>query len=175
MNDSAPVFAIARSFDVAGARLEFVQRVRLSGRDDQQQSVVRFESAVGGEPLRDQLRRARAGEAVLLGSQRLFDEESPFREYGPIYVSAELARVTVAPEALFSGDYFRSELVLRRYDHRRYITNARRVQKEEATSVVEEWLAQEDTAFVDARFPEYGCFACRFARTQEAATTSTSG
>lgn len=147
-----------------GAREAFLDRVRGSGLDDLGQPAVRFRSAQGGEPLRDQLRRAAPGEAVLLGSASLFDAPSPFREFGPVYVSAELVRVRRAPEMLFQSDYFRTDLVLRRYDQRRWIAAASRVTKQEAPARIEEWLSSADTAFVDARFSEYGCFGCRFMR-----------
>lgn len=157
---------------VSGARLSFLHQVRNLGRDELGQPVVRYHSRSGGEPLRDRLRRAQPGEEILLGSQALFDEESPFREFGPVYVTAVGSLEHAKPAELFAGDYFREELVLRCYDRRRWIAAARRVRKADAQDVIDEWLDMDDTAFVDARFPEYGCFACRFERASRSPAAS---
>ncbi len=114
--------------------------------------------------MRDVLRRAEPGEQVILGSHALFPDEGPFREFGPIYVSSRCEPRSGAGRDIFEGTYFCGELVLRRYDERRWISGARRIETGQAAALVEEWLSMPATAFVDARFPEYGCFACRFVR-----------
>jgi hypothetical protein len=65
----------------------FLQRAR-AGIDDLGQPVERH-LAAGGEPLRDALRRAVPGEAILLASHCPFTLAGPYREYGPVFVSAD--------------------------------------------------------------------------------------
>lgn len=152
---------------VVAIRSSFVARVRETGRDDQDQPVVRFRAA-GGEPLRDLLRRARPGEEIILASYCPFDRPGPFREYGPVYVSA--AGGGAETEWLFTRreepilDYFAGQLTLRAYDQNGAIANAAIVDFAAAPEQLERFLAAENTAWVDARFPVFGCFAARFTR-----------
>lgn len=157
----APQFFAA--VQIVGTVDEFAPRVRATLIDDLGQPAVRFTSPGGGEPLRDLLRRAQPGEDVILASYSLFKEASPFREFGPVYISA-VERKAGDSRDVFESDYFGSELVLRAYNPQRWIARAQRVNKSEASDVIQEWLRDESTLFVDARFPTYGCFACRFNR-----------
>lgn len=152
---------------VVPLRSGFLARVRDAGRDDQDQPVVRFR-AEGGEPLRDVLRRALPGEEIILASYCPFERPGPFREYGPVYVSVAGG----APETdwLFTRrdepalDYFRQQLTLRAYGHTGAIVDAAIVDFAAAPEQLERFLAAERTAWVDARFPVFGCFAARFVR-----------
>jgi len=153
---------LTRTWQISGARNSFLEQVRVGGLDDLGQPVVRFRSAGGGEPLRDLMRRAVLGEDLLAASYSPFDRIGPFREFGPVYVTVDSPPAGATPEELFAGDYFGPELVLRRYDQRHWIADAKRVAKRNAAQLIDIWLAQEGTAFIDARFSEYGCFACRF-------------
>ena len=163
MNSSLVSDQTLTSMQVSGATDDFVQRVRLTLVDDLGQAAVRFTSPVGGEPLRDLLRRARPGEDVILASYSLFKEAGPFREFGPVYISAAELKFA-RDEDVFESDYFGDELVLRAYTPQRWIKQAERVSKSEARGVIRSWLSDPGTLFVDARFPTYGCFACRFNR-----------
>lgn len=151
------------AINIAGADREFVQRLRTTSVDDLGQPAVRFTSPDGGEPLRDLLRRARPGEDVILGSYSLFKEAGPFREIGPIYISAQ-AEGSASNDDIFESDYLGAELVVRAYSPQRWIYQAQRVGKSEARDMIRAWLSDARTLFVDARFPTYGCFACRFTR-----------
>lgn len=163
MNSFPPPTPVLSAVQVHRTTSDFVRRVRATQVDDLGQPIVRFISPRGGEPLRDLLRRAHPGEEVLLASYALFAEAGPFREFGPVYVSASAAPET-SPLDPFTGDYFGAELILRAYDHRPWIQQAKRVSKNEAPDQIEEWLKDSSIRFVDARFPLYGCFACRFIR-----------
>jgi hypothetical protein len=155
------------SFTVSPLRAAFLQQVRRSGRDDQQQPIVR-QTAEGGEPLRDLLRRARPGEEIILASYCPFTQSGPFREFGPIYVST--AGGAPEPQFLFdrrldsADDYFRDQLTLRAYNRAGAIAAAAIVAFAVAPAQVETFLAEAEIDFVDARFPIYGCFAARFVR-----------
>lgn len=146
----------------------FLAQVRESGRDDQDQPVQRL-IAKGGEPCRDVLRRALPGEAVILASFSPFTQRGPFKEFGPVFVLANASDENVRRDVLpladgTQGRYFNRQFVLRAYDHAGAISGAELVETDTAENVLDAFLAQEKVAFVDARFPTYGCFACRIVR-----------
>lgn len=145
----------------------FLRRVREHGVDDQEQPVRRMRSAHGGEPCRDVLRRARPGEEVILASFSPFSRRGPFKEFGPVYVLAQPSSETVVRDALplsRDDDYFEERLVLRAYDDEETIVDASLATVESATEILDRFFSRDDVAFVDARFPTYGCFACRIHR-----------
>jgi len=147
----------------------FLDRARTEGLDDQDQPVHRFTSREGGEPCRDVLRRARPGEELILASYCPYEQTGPFREFGPVYI---LARPSDEPfdgrrlPAAGAGptDYFRRRLALRAYGHDGSIRDAALVAAEDAAATAERFLESSEVAFVQARFPSYGCFACRIER-----------
>ena len=152
-------------FNISLLSPAFLHRVRATGRDDQDQPVVRGVAA-GGEPLRDLLRRARPGEEIILASHCPFSRPGPFREFGPIHVSAgggqperEWIFTRRAEPAL---DYFEGRLTLRAYRHDGAIGDAALVDFAAVPRQLEEFLARAEIAFVDARFPTCGYFAARF-------------
>lgn len=146
----------------------FLRRTREQGLDDLAQPVERL-IAEGGEPCRDVLRRARPGEAILLASHSPFSRPGPFREFGPIYLLAEASDEFVGRQQLplprgAATDYFRESLVLRAYSAEERIVDARLVDARVAEAAVAELLRRADVAFLQARFPTYGCFSCRIDR-----------
>jgi hypothetical protein len=148
----------------------FLENVRSQGVDALDQPVERV-VAEGGEPCRDVLRRARPGEELLLVSHSPFSVEGPFREFGPIYVlaspSAEpvaLDRLPVEPPAAGLAPYLRDHFVLRAYSADERIADAAMVGPGEAGDVMARFFGDPEVAFVHARFPLYGCFACRIER-----------
>lgn len=146
----------------------YLERVRSTGLDDLDQPVRRSFSAQGGEPCRDALRRARPGEEIILASYSPFTARGPYREFGPVFVLAQAAeepvrdRLPFAPEDPLS--YFVRRLTLRAYSSAEDILDARIVEGPEAEGAVQEFLGRPEVAWVDARFPAYGCFAARFVR-----------
>ena len=149
----------------------FLDRVRNDGIDDLGQAVVR-RVAQGGEPCRDALRRARPGEDVILASFSPFTAKGPYREYGPVFVLArpdgnEAARDRLPLEPAHDGwpeGYLRDRFVLRAYSAEEEILDAAMVTPAEADAAVAGFLARAEVAFVHARFPLFGCFACRIDR-----------
>ena len=146
----------------------FLQRVRKLGLDDLGQPVRRL-TAQGGEPCREVLRRALVGEEIILASYCPFDAPGPFREFGPVYLLARSSDETVSRDhfPVSSGcptDYFGAGLVVRAYNQAQEICEAAHTAPGTAPKVIEGYLTRPDVTFVDARFPTYGCFACRFER-----------
>jgi hypothetical protein len=63
--------------------------IRRAGDDGHGNAFVPFAATGDGEPLRCCLRHARAGESIALISFAPFEQVSPWREVGPVYVHAE--------------------------------------------------------------------------------------
>ncbi|MCC2956168.1 DUF1203 domain-containing protein [Massilia sp. IC2-477] len=151
----------APPFRIAPLAPAFLARVR-EARDDLGQPVERH-VARGGEPLRDCLRRASPGEAILLASYCPFTLAGPYREYGPVFVSAaaqpqpRLDRLPLEGEAPYLGEAF----VLRAYSREERILDARMSSPGAASGDLAAFLARPEVAFVLARFPTYGCYALR--------------
>ncbi len=148
---------------------DFLVKVRETGLDAQNQPVKRYRSETGGDPCRDVLRRSRPGEEVILASFCAFTQSGPYKEYGPIFVLAQPSDEEVRRNELpltqpEPEPYLREQFVLRAYNEREEIIDAALVQNVDAQNVLERFLALPETAFVDARFPVYGCFACRINR-----------
>ena len=143
----------------------FLNRVRMEGRDALDQPVRRL-SAKGGEPCRDALRRAEPGEDVILASFSPFTVAGPYREFGPIFVFA--SEVGRASQDVFRigapTDYLREQFVIRAYSKEEEIVDAALVQAATAQQTIDTFFGRPDVAFLHARFPTYGCFACRIDR-----------
>jgi len=150
--------------NIAPVPAAFLDRARSEGIDALGQPVRRV-VAEGGEPCRDVLRRARAGEELILASFSPFREEGPYREFGPVFILADASAEGVPRKALpVTQGYLRDRFVLRAYSPREEILDAAMVTPAETEETIERFLANPDVAFVHARFPLYGCFACRIDR-----------
>jgi uncharacterized protein DUF1203 len=145
---------------------DFLQRARSAATDDQGQPVKRLRAA-GGEPCRDVLRRARAGEELILASFSPFTLAGPYKEYGPIFLLADESDETVQRDTMpfdESNQYLREQFVIRAYSATEEIVDAKLTTPTAAMDVVREFFDSPDVAFLHARFPAYGCFACRIDR-----------
>jgi hypothetical protein len=142
----------------------YVDRLRTEGLDALGQPVRRV-VAKGGEPCRDVLRRALPGEELLLASFSPFVLEGPYREFGPVFVLARESHETIERESLPVGGYLRERFVLRAYSRDERIVDAALVTPQDAQEMLARFFASDEVAFVHARFPTYGCFACRIDRT----------
>jgi hypothetical protein len=141
----------------------FLDRVRTQGIDDQGQPVQRL-IAQGGEPCRDVLRRARAGEELILASFSPFAQAGPYREFGPVFVLANPDAEPPRDALPVESGYLRERFVLRAYSAKESIVDAELVTHDDAEETLERFLGRDDVAFVHARFPTYGCFALRVDR-----------
>jgi hypothetical protein len=142
----------------------YLARVR-EGIDDLGQPVERH-LAAGGEPLRDVLRRAEPGESILLASYCPFTIAGPYKEYGPVFVSAAGAESPALDTLPLGGarPYLAASFVLRAYSADERIVDARLSSPEAAAGELDTMFARADVAFVLARFPTYGCYALRLER-----------
>ena len=142
----------------------FLDRARNKGIDDQGQPVRRLVAA-GGEPCRDVLRRAKPGEELILASFSPFQCAGPYREFGPVFVLANPSDTEGSLDALpTANNYLQQQFVLRAYTAHESIREAKLGTRDTSDATLERLLANPDTAFVHARFPEYGCFALRVDR-----------
>ena len=142
----------------------FLARVR-GGIDDLGQPVERH-IAAGGEPLRDCLRRASPGEAILLASYCPFTVAGPYKEYGPVFVSAAEQPAAPLDSLPLAGErpYLAESFVLRAYSLQERIVDACLSSPRAADTDLARLFARPDVAFVLVRFPTYGCYALRVER-----------
>ena len=143
----------------------FIQRARSEGLDALEQPVRRL-AAQGGEPLRDALRRARPGEALILASYSPFRLDGPYREFGPVFLAAE-PQTEALPrlDALLAGPgYFRDAPALRAYDAGQSMLEAVLPSWDQLAERLRQWQARVDIAFAMLRFPAHGCYALRLNR-----------
>ena len=149
-------------------RPDFLQQVRQQGIDDLGQAVEHI-VARGGEPCRDSLRRAKAGEALILASYCPFEKNGPYREYGPIFVFAhdqgEIDHSSVQISAQASDlAYLAAHFVLRGYSIQERIVDARLSNPENVKSDLQALWEHAEVAFILVRFAAYGCYALRLDR-----------
>jgi hypothetical protein len=153
---------VGMSIRIAPLPQPFLDKVRHEGIDDLGQPVKRV-IAAGGEPCRDALRRAVAGEELILASFTPFTQTGPYKEFGPVFVLAKDGDAASA-DALPTDGYLRDRFVIRAYSAAEEILDAEMVTPDDAGATVERLLGRTDTAFLHVRFPTYGCFALRVDR-----------
>lgn len=152
------------NINIAPLPTDFIHRARTLGIDDQGQPVKRLRAEVG-EPCRDVLRRARPGEELILASFSPFAKSGPYKEFGPVFLLANESDEQADRSAFPTGSgYLRERFVLRAYSQEESIVEAAMLTPEDFDATLEKFLASPEVAFVHARFPTYGCFACRIDR-----------
>jgi len=132
--------------------------VRAAGEDGHGNAVTPYPASGDGEPLRCCLRHARAGESIALISYAPFDDASPWREVGPVYVHAEPCG-GYDQDAL-PGELGRGPRVLRtyrpdgsmNYDHNTLVGD------EDLAPYLDKLLALPDVATVHVRTVLPQCF-----------------
>ena len=117
-------------------------------------ALVTAESA-NGYPCRHCLRWATPGERMILFTYAAVDS-GPYQEHGPIFVHAEPC-TRYAETASYPAD-FRNGRVIRAYDQRKFIIDARVVNGEGPEAVIEELLRNPRAAFLHVRSVGYGCY-----------------
>jgi hypothetical protein len=115
-----------------------------------------------GFPCRHCLHFARPGEPVILFPYAAIPAGHPYSETGPIFVHAERCRRYDAVNEF--PDELRQGRVLRAYDSKFDMIDAEVVNGCEPEEVVERFLQNPDTAFVDARSVTRGCYTFRMVR-----------
>jgi Protein of unknown function (DUF1203) len=148
------------SFYVQPLAEAFVARVRSSLIDDFGRQVCTM-PAKGGEPLRDQLRRAAPGEPIILCSYQAVPLPSAYAEVGPIFISAaDESPPQTVPNALPSG-YFTRTFALRGYNASNEIVESTLTTLSDALDAIHSLLSVPDVCCLHARFAGHGCFAAR--------------
>lgn len=156
----------SRAYRIAPISAAFLQRARLTERDDQDQIIERS-IAIGGEPCRDTLRRAVAGEELILASYSPFALAGPYKEFGPVFISAnqnELPIDALNLSDLVTQQYLGTQFVLRAYSAQERIVDARLTSPDQCESDLQALLSLDEVQFVLVRFAAYGCYACRIER-----------
>ena len=151
------------SFLITAFPVDFCTRVRATGRDafDRPVQVI---VAEGGEPVRDQLRRALPGERIILCSYQSIPLPSTFAEIGPIFIGAEASDGTPVHCDELPPGYFPRPFALRAHNAVQEIMVSEVVDPVSAIALIRDWLARPGVAFLQARFAGNGCFACRIDR-----------
>ncbi len=159
-------------YKIIPVKPEFLQRARGMGVDDQAQLVERL-IASGGEPCRDSLYRAKAGEELILASYCPFEIAGPYKEYGPIFILAnELDHSAISSSSSVSSDvaglienhYLGEQFVLRAYSAQERIVDACLSSPALVESDLHRLFMLDEVKFVLVRFAAYGCYACRIER-----------
>ncbi|HEY2877967.1 DUF1203 domain-containing protein [Nocardioides sp.] len=137
------------------ARLDAVRR---AGEDGWGNAFTPFAATGGGEPLRCCLRFAQAGEQIALISFAPFEQVSPWREVGPVYVHADHCEGYAEP--WLPGELRRGPGVLRTYraDGSMNYEHNTLVGDEDLEPVLDRLLAEPDVATVHVRTVLPQCF-----------------
>lgn len=153
-------------YKIAPLHGAFLQAAQIQGLDDQAQAVERH-VATGGEPCRDVFRRANPGEAILLASYCPFALAGPYKEFGPVFVTAHTPAEHIPPDSLTTlarSGYLGDQFVLRAYSEAERIVNGTVVTRKQAEAALQKMLRDDSVHFVLVRFAGYGCYACRVER-----------
>lgn len=153
------------SYKIIPVKFVFLQRARELGVDDQGQTVERL-IASGGEPCRDSLHRATAGDELILASYCPFEITGPYKEYGPVFIRAHKEN-QVLPQLLsmlVERQYLGQQFVLRAYSEAERIVDACLTVPQQCEGDLQGLLIRPEVKFVLVRFPAYGCYACRIER-----------
>ena len=111
--------------------------------------------SANGYPCRHCLKWARPGEQMILFPYASI-EEGPYHETGPIFVHAEPCP-RYGAVATYPAE-FRNGRVIRAYDARNFIIDARVVNGEGPEAAIENLLQNPRAAFLHVRSAGYGCY-----------------
>jgi hypothetical protein len=115
-----------------------------------------------GFPCRHCLRYAQPGERMILFPYTAIPAGHPYSESGPIFVHKEPCEPYRATNE-FPAD-FRKGRVMRAYNSNYDMIDAEVVNGSAPAAVIEKFLQQPETAFVDARSVTHGCYTFRIQR-----------
>jgi len=138
---------------------EAARRAAASGAPDH--AVVTADSP-RGYPCRHCLRWAQPGERLILFPYAAIPGGHPYSETGPIFVHQEACQRYAAVEQYPSE--FRSGRAFRVYNSTYDMIDAKVVNGHDPEPVIEKLLQNPETAFVDARSADRGCYTFRIER-----------
>ena len=125
-----------------------------------------------GNPCRHCLKRAAAGERLVLFSYSPFERKNPYKEVGPVFVHADgCARYTECDRV--PADFLNRPLVLRGYDAAQRIVEVAVVVDGHTERRIRELLAIPEIAYLHARSFTHGCYLFRIDRSLDAAWDDT--
>ena len=138
---------------------ELARRAAKSGTSDHRAVAV---DSPRGYPCRHCLRWAKPGERMILFPFAAIPPGNPYSESGPIFVHEQPCE-RYAATAEYPWD-FRSGRVFRAYNSKCDMIDAKPVNGGEPEAVIETLLQNRQTAFVDARSADRGCYTFRVER-----------
>jgi hypothetical protein len=139
-------------------------RARLSEGDP---TVVRVivEKALSS-PCRRCLCDGEPGEAMLLFTHKPFTHVGPYAESGPVFAHEHACGGDdIAPNAVPAMTTQRAMVVVRAYDHRHFIHDAKLTPGIDAAAQLRALFADDTIAYAHVRSATYGCFTYRVERT----------
>jgi hypothetical protein len=145
-----------RRIVIAALDPELLDLVRSRGHDSGDGPVVRL-TAEGDEPLRCCLRTAIAGEQLILFGYQPDLPPCPYLEIGPVFAHAD----GCAGERFvtdYPADWIGRPQVLRAYDGRGWIRDARVHDGRSPMEIIEEMLTDPDVVQLHSRNVAYGCY-----------------
>jgi hypothetical protein len=143
-------------FQVTPLADDVLSRAR-SERTDASGNPVVDVTATGGEPLRCCLRDAAPGEALLLFGYEPVLPPSPYREVGAVFAHAAPCGGPV-PAGCYPSEWRGRPQVLRAYDQRGWICDARVHDGTDPEAVIDEMLQNEAVVQIHSRNIAYGCY-----------------
>jgi hypothetical protein len=144
------------TFEVAPIADDVLGRARSERTDASGNPVVNV-TATGGEPLRCCLRDAAPGEALLLFGYEPALPPSPYREVGAVFTHAAPCGGPVQA-GCYPPAWRGRPQVLRAYDQRGWICDARVHDGTDPDAVIGDMLQNEVVALIHSRNIAYGCY-----------------
>jgi Protein of unknown function (DUF1203) len=144
------------TFKVSPVPDDVLRRARSERTDASGNPVVNV-TATGGEPLRCCLRDAVAGEALLLFGYEPVLPPSPYREVGAVFAHEAPCGGPVQA-GCYPPEWRERPQVLRAYDQRGWICDARVHDGTDPAAVIDEMLQNEAVAQIHSRNIAYGCY-----------------
>jgi|SRR5579862_1442510 len=151
------------SFVVTALASEVARDARSASRDEHGNVLSAEIQHAGGNPCRHCLRRADAGERLVLFSYSPFAVRNPYKEVGPVFVHADGCE-RYGDVGRLPADFLNRPLVLRGYDAEQRIVAVAVVADGRTEQRVEELLGEPEVAFVHARSFTHGCYLFRIDR-----------
>jgi hypothetical protein len=144
------------TFKVSPVPDDVLRRARSERTDASGNPVVNV-TATGGEPLRCCLRDAVAGEALLMFGYEPVLPPSPYREVGAVFAHEAPCGGPVQA-GCYPPEWRGRPQVLRAYDQRGWICDARVHDGTDPDAVIDEILQNDAVVQIHSRNIAYGCF-----------------
>ena len=111
-------------------------------------------------PCRRCLRDGAPGEAMLLFGFSPFTHVGPYVDSGPVFAhEAPCMPQAFAPDTVPDMTAARAQVLVRVYDHRHWIHDAKLVSGADAAAALKDFFADETVAYAHVRSATYQCFA----------------